>query len=702
MRTNLRTVFVEDAGPRGHCPEHSRASQWPSTGRPWLGLAAGLALLTLQNLLYFWRHYFAGWSIPWDFLASYHAAPQFWIEAARLGVPAGWVPFQGMGYPLYMNLQSGLHYPPFWLFVAADQPYTVEAAVVMQGLHVLFGAIGAGLCARLMGLRWLSALLAAVLYQGFGGFYSNASHPDIVRAYAVLPWLCAPFLAQWRTSRLLTASTALVPLWVYALWTGGYPGGVVAQLFVVGMVLLVRLAGSVGKAEARRHGLPLAWALLTGVLLAGLSLVPATLDRLEIARATGIAGLHHEYLGWKGLLAPVLRVDNNFFDHDVTMRSWSIAMPALALLFMRPFLGRLREAAIPALVGLLALGMACGILHRPLAWLLPPLGYSRFVLADYKALLALMAVLLAVQSFQLLVEGTRPVQRLRYSWLALLTAYLAVAAYTVYGGAWASGRDLAMLASAGVATALLLAVVQRQVRAPSWALAGLIALCAMDWARVHWDAGYFQSPDAKASLEKQMGSLDRARGSLVARLAQPPACRPARIHVAATDIGAVPWRGYYTGDYLSQDYAGAANLARPRKIVFDKDLYRFALQPWTALVLTGKPDAPPQQVVAGPMAPVQCLHYGTTQLEYQVTLSQPTTVVENELYWPGWTAQVPGRRIAALDANGFRAWALPAGQYRMTADFRPPWRREGMLVVALGALSWCALLVMLARNRRHG
>jgi hypothetical protein len=151
----------------------------------WLGLAFVL-VLGAQNLAYFSRHYFLGWSVPWDFLATYHAVPQFWIEAARLKVDSAWVPFQAMGYPLYMNLQSGIYYPPFWFFVAMERPYTAEAAVVMQGLHVLFAAMGAGLCARLLGMRWSLALLAGVFYQGFGGFYSNACCPGC------LPLSCRP------------------------------------------------------------------------------------------------------------------------------------------------------------------------------------------------------------------------------------------------------------------------------------------------------------------------------------------------------------------------------------------------------------------------------------------------------------------------------------------------------------------------------
>src|SRR4051812_1551587 len=111
-------------------------------------------VLLLQNLFIFWRHYFGGYGFPWDFIAGYHAVPYYWIEAARHGMSSAWIPFQGMGYPLYMNLQSSLFYPPLWLVAWANQGYSLAIAVELQAMHVGFGALGAAICARLMGLRW--------------------------------------------------------------------------------------------------------------------------------------------------------------------------------------------------------------------------------------------------------------------------------------------------------------------------------------------------------------------------------------------------------------------------------------------------------------------------------------------------------------------------------------------------------------------
>jgi hypothetical protein len=669
-----------------------------------LGLAFGLVLVA-QNLGYFSRHYFLDWSVPWDFLGTYHAVPKFWIEAARLKVDSAWIPFQAMGYPLYINLQSGLYYPPFWFFVAADRPYTAEAAIVLQGLHVLLGAMGAAVCARLLGMRWSLALLAGVFYQGFGGFYSNASHPDIVRAYALLPWVLAPVMSPWRPSRLLLASIALLPLWVYALCTGGYPGNMIAVLFMAGVVVAARAGCNFRDKGQRSYALLVALGTLAGMLLAGASLLPALMDRSQIQRAVDMGGpVHHQFAAWKDLIvALVMPTEQDYFRDDPTMRSWFISVPVVALLCMRATLGRTRATTGWALVCLLALGMATGVFHWLAAALLPPLGFSRFPMADYKGAVALAAVILGVETLQLLASGVRPQPRWRYAWLAILLAYVGVSATALALNSWVPDM-LDLLLGTLIATVSLLAVAQHQRTVSPWLLAGLAAVAMADWARVHWDAGYFQSEDAKTWVENRVGPLESARQALAARLAAPPACRPARIDVAATDVEHVPWKGYYTGDYLSQDYSAAENLKQLQRIRSNPSLYRFGLRAWTASLLPDTGYVTPAEMPALPPATMQCLHYGTTRVEYQVYLSRPAKVVENEAYWPGWTADIGGgKRIVATGTHGFRTWSLPAGRYRMISTFRQPWRLQGLLVSALGGLCCVAFLafVFLCGNKKR-
>ncbi|HEY7370307.1 MAG TPA: hypothetical protein VIA29_10500, partial [Thermoanaerobaculia bacterium] len=100
-------------------------------------------MLGVENFAVFARHYFGSYGFPWDFSGGYYATVAFWTSAVTHRLFPDWMPFQSMGYPFPINLQNGLWYPPFWLFPALGIPYTLKAAIVLQCLHVLLGAVGA-------------------------------------------------------------------------------------------------------------------------------------------------------------------------------------------------------------------------------------------------------------------------------------------------------------------------------------------------------------------------------------------------------------------------------------------------------------------------------------------------------------------------------------------------------------------------------
>ena len=668
-------------------------------------LALGIAMLTMANALMFSRHYWLDSVFPWDFLGPYYAVPYYWIEVVLHGASVAWVPFQGMGYPLYINVQSAFFYPPLWIHILLHESYSVHAAVLLQGAHVLLAALGAGLCARLMGMRWSLALIAGAMYQCFGGFYSNSSHPDIVRAYAWLPWLCAPVFAQWQYSVLLRLSIAALPLFVYALCTGGYSGGVVAVLFVLGLTVLVRLVRALGRPKQRaialREGILIGMALIAGFLMAGVALVPPMLDRTEIDRVANFAGISYDYFKLKDIFAFAFPVETPFFDHDVTMRSLFVGLPVIGLVLIRCSLGRMRQAAVLLGTGALAMAMASGWLHSILIAWLTPLGYSRFVMADYRGFIGLVQVLFAVQALQLLSEGLRPAPRWRHVWIAALIAYVFCGLLIMKP----DGITSHLIAISLVLTASLLWWAQtlgQSAKSRRLAVvAGLLVLTLADWGRVVWDAPYFSSPGRVAALEAQIGSFVDTRAALDARLLNPPACRPARVNIAEAEPARLPWLGYYTGQYMTQDYSGPMKLLRHRLILASESLIAFSMKAWTAVALPTPGPATIEQLVTAPIAGMDCVQYGTTHLQYKVHLDAPTLVVENEVYWPGWSASLKGTTITAVEVHGFRGWQLPAGEYTLRTDFHTPHLKQGIIVSLLGLFLWLAVIIALLLSHRH-
>jgi hypothetical protein len=666
-----------------------------------------IVILGSQNVSMLWRHYFRDEIVPWDFVATYHAVPFYWIEAVRAGASSAWVPFQALGYPLYLNAQSGYNYPGFWWYVLAGSSYDYNAAVVFQGLHILLGGLGACLCARLMGTRWSTALFAGVAFQAFGAFFSNASHPDIVRAHALAPWVLMPVVACWRSGRSYDLSVLALPLWVFALWTGGYVGAAMAVSFAALLVMVGRFIAAAP--HARRVGV---WALAAfgvGMVLAGVFLGPMALDRGEVERAASGHRFAVEYLNARDLLAVALRVDDNkWFGHDVTMRSMSLALPVLLLLLCRPFAGRLRWACVPLSLVLIAFAMSTAPVHAAIAALVPPLGYSRFPLSDYRGILGLGLVLLAAQTLDRLQAQGLMIRR-RACLLVMAAASIGlvlITAWWVYPEvAWNTRSPLALLVCATLALALVAALLLKlpaaSPRARAWLIAALLVFTALDWHRVHGNAGYLFGPGAALVAQRHLGSsLEQARAGLQRRLSDPPPCRPARTVVPESDFMRTPWRGYYTGDYMSHDYSGPMKFVRHQQILGQTDLSAFALEPWKAVAVPTSSIPAPSELRSLAPAGMQCVRYGTDELHYRVQLTQPTRVVENEVFWRGWAAVALGQRVEPVSVHGLRAWDLPAGSYDMVVRFTAPHRAVAGGLLAAGLLGWCLLMLFLWRTRQ--
>jgi len=130
-----------------------------------------MAILVVQNIAIFWNHYFNKMGFPWDFSATYYSIPAFWTTAISQGIVPQWIPFQSLGYPLFLNAQSGFYYPFFWIFSLLSIPYTLDAAVIFQILHVLLGSVGIFFFLNSTFKSSRYALLGAIAFQFFGGFF---------------------------------------------------------------------------------------------------------------------------------------------------------------------------------------------------------------------------------------------------------------------------------------------------------------------------------------------------------------------------------------------------------------------------------------------------------------------------------------------------------------------------------------------------
>lgn len=702
----MQTVEPHVASPVG------AAAVTESTRRSWPHLLA----LAAQNLGIYWAHYFSTAGIPWDFSMAYYAMVAFWTSTVREGVVPQWLPFQQMGYPFALQAQSGMTYLPFWIFPALNVPYTLRAAIVFQCLHVLLGSAGMFMLSR----QWLGsrrlALIAGVAFQCFGGFYSNAEHPDIVRAFAYAPWLLYAFSVGTVPTARLPRRAMLIPPVLYLFLTGAYPGNVIAAGVVLGIFVFLQLAQAAitGTPPVRLAGLTarLAGLGLLGCGMASVHLGPLTLFREHYSRGEPLLGAARFGLGLDHL--PGLFLTNATLPGEVSMTSTYVTLPIVILACFAP-LAAIRKywvlAAVAAASALLAAGdlFALGPFLRAL---FPLLGLSRFPSSDYRVFVAIPLILFGVAGLR--AASDTPLSRASLAGRSLFClTWVAWSIAHVHGGF--SRESVAAWAVGAAALLLALAVWRRPPVHRDAAAAALLLLVVVDAVRVLPNVPGWREPDMDAYYQRQGEppyTRNRGRRLAPASIAgRVPPVRPARTRPA----GLIRWSGYLDGTYNVADLTPNVLRAAVR-VAADEWYGQYMMRGWSPLLLSEPAGTGTVLTLTRPGLEaaldtpttesgfVRQTRYGINDIEYKVSLPAPRLLIENEMYFPGWRARLgthDGATIEAVEVNGiFRGWRLPAGEYAMTASFQLPHLRSLGLVTVASSAVWIGICGRLARRRR--
>lgn len=658
---------------------------------------AAAALILLITGVIFRKHLFAGYTFPWDFVAGFSHLPVFVTSTVGSGRFTEWIPFIAGGMPIAVNAQSGLYSPLWWLLGVLHIPATVSVLTVVQVLHVAFGALGVYALARSRRIGWPWALVAAVPYVFFGGFYGNAEHADIVRGHAYAPWvLWALTLPRdgrpWRKPLVL-------PLLLWVAATGAYPGQIVALLIVGSVYAATELWGRRGTGLAVRYAARLVPAAIAGLAIAAAAYLPyVAFDRagLLFRPAPPVPEIRAI-----GAIHPVdlygLYLDPFAWRTDATIWTWSIGVVVLiGLSLLRR--GDLKEHAPIVLAGLAAAALAALPAWLPAGRLMarvPLLFPSRFPAADYKAVIAVTLVVLAAAGWRrgpagrlgrwlpplaalALVAGvfsapqTTAIPPAKAPWFAVALIGAAAAAAIRPFGLRGGGLALAVLLLAAADGGRSVAEMEHEIRVRPWIVPG------------------------EAFLDRDRH--DRAARDLRDLLAEPPERRPARLPPAGP-LSEYPGgyvddaAGFLGLDYRLGDYGGTIMQVRWRA-VNDPELLEVMVLPWTAWAwpcggeVACDVDEVPLPPRPWPETPaVHTASYGLRTIDYEVDLDRRSLVLENEFAVAGWSADRGGIRRVTV-GGVLRGWVLPPGRYRFTASYVLPQRPAQLALGMLALLAW--------------
>jgi hypothetical protein len=671
-------------------------------------LSTALAILALVNIVVFRSHYFGNECFPWDFWKLYYAVIPFWTTSLKLHVFPHWVPFEGMGYPFLLNLQSSFFYPPLWLFVLSGLHYSLHVAVVVQCLHVLWGACGALLLLRVLTNDWRSALFGALAYHFFGGFYSNAEHTDIIRAYAWLPWL---FWSATVSGSIRVRNLLLPPI-VYCAITASYPGNTMSHLFFLGGYIFFQFFQRSLQSN-RKALLILVGLLILGVTISLVALGPAFLLRNELTRANErVAAPPWLFTNWLSVIAPWTIGNKAIFGYfgDPSMISVFVGVPTLALVILIRR-GTAKVLGFWWLVLIVALTLAQGrvsMFYRALVAIVPVLGLSRMTPSDYRGLIGLALIVLATGSLGSLLAATQDDRtqliKRRFKYLCLIPAILMSGFFFVVLPA----QELVWILLIWGATVLVLYAQWPGLVRFNWLTAGFlfVLVFAGGWHVVSVSKWTWTSSgeDIDALYKQRIGFATDTTSLPVAERIRGAVTRPARVDRKRADFS---WAGYLDGTYQMIDYGNTVLNARAA-LEKDEVLRNYMLQPLTPLVFQSADsvslDVVRNRLSQGPVAAKQQwdvipAEYGVNTIAYKVTLDAESTIVENEIWFPGWKAKLMRGQDVAEQTNAIdvdktlRAWRVPAGQYRLVTEFKTPHLAACGILSAIGVLIYLAVLL---------
>ncbi|MFC4172893.1 hypothetical protein ACFOYU_12580 [Microvirga sp. GCM10011540] len=664
-----------------------------------LWVFVAMSVLVVANILAFSSHYQGQLAFPWDFVGGYHAHAFAWYADGSFFHPPKWFAWGDLGFPAYWSLQSGAYYLPLAALDLLDQPYTMHAAVLIQGLHVLAGGVGMYILLRTLKFDVLLALAGAAAFHFSSSFYSNAQHVDIVRATALLPWLmwCLHpeiLLRSW--VRPIIAAVLLSQFLVAA-----YPGMIVAAAYT----LLLFVGGYVIKRRDSTHIVrTLAILALVGISAVAMAM-PKWLPPLVEGDLASVA--FKDRMGIDLPLLPTLFLpfDRAFLPNDLTMRSlWLPAGFLTGMVFLNCRSVSSQIAFALVIAALLFGGIGPALLSRPLP--LPGMGISRFPLADWRPTLHVGLIVLACEGWHnLLSRQTRLASMvLRSGFAAGCIAPLLYYSLTL-GYTWEDWLVplTAVLTAASLAFALALTSTRERPRtrlvqiAP---VAALIALTSAEGLAFHhresrtWQVGW------SSTIERQMfGGMLTSEGMPD----RPPRVlerRPRRFTVGTDYQSAVKLqndttynRCFYAPTFCTFGYNNL-RLSRPhatfRNAILNPEhgpkLLELTTQAQKLIVLPadaafhpdviseGANDEPIETLVPGVTGSV--IGYGGDWARYRLSTPRDVRVVENEIWTNGWSVRLcqNGRCLEPIKPEHtpeyLRTWIVPAGTWDILVFFK--------------------------------
>jgi len=379
---------------------------------------SGILFISLLTIFIFWGYLVGQTSPPWDFFGDYYTQAYSWWDLGSFFSPTTYLPYLVSGFPSHLGLQVSSFYLPVGL-IAEFGDYTILNAARLQAITILFGLIGVFLLAKKFDLNVIPRIIVSIGYFFSAGFFSNASHIDIVRAWSFFPWL---LLLMFPIKKIRFLTIPVVSFIWFQFFVGAYPGNLAsfAYLFSLFSIILI------WKFKFKFLDL-LKWyslTLLPGVLLSSVKWIPFLMTGNgpvignQVKVNLGIFSTLFFPYGGTGQSGDV------FLPNDLTQRTFFV----IPLVFMFAFFANKNKKVIFTGVSFVGLSVILGIDFSVFTkWqeFLPLLEISRFRTIDFKPGISLGTALLAGSGFHNLIKFNLYKSQIREKIQILIKLFLA-------------------------------------------------------------------------------------------------------------------------------------------------------------------------------------------------------------------------------------------------------------------------------------
>lgn len=714
-----------------------RVGQWGASLRRtarahprWAEACLVAVILVGLEALVFWS-YFSGSGIPkFDFTAGYNVEAYAWWHDGSFFHPPQWMRYMYGGYPAVANVQNSSYYLPVGL-TSWFTDFTLHASAVLSALHVAFSAAGVYVFLRRWSVSIWSSAVGMTAWFFAPGFFAHATHLDIMRAYAWLPWVLLITSVKWPWHR----SWWSVPLATLLLWQAllaSYPGTLVALAYTVPVWVAANLWMT--RPKLREYLLPLAGAGVAAAMMTALRFLPVMLTRgtYPVPEIADTSYFSPAMVGT--VLFPEVNVDLGWFRE---MSSNFVPASLVALVAFAPWRHRLARVFL----ALGAVAVICGLpiwpWHDLFSKVLPGMNLSRFRMADFRLVAVFCVLIIAVLALEGLLRPTPTTSStttgLRRAPVAVLGVFATVFAVVGVRYGFQAVPSITQVVVLVASAAILVTLASGRVRMRKGAVvaalgaltvaSGVVQAAATSELWVN-DRVQVERETYGATVSELLGQ--RHDGALVQRPARLPT--PAEYtgpEAVSSKYGAV----FYSGGSSVVGYInlrGTETFQMVRQQLeapepLGGDTRRF----WEAagMVIEGAPESMPTAAATSLCAESgECgehltalpVAYGTDgHFVYDLDAAAAVPVMLNEAHYRGWHAQLCSRAdlrecrtvVTERGAAGQVTVQIPKGEWRLSLDYRLPGQRTAWLlfVGGLAGAGSCggALTLSAGRARRR-